>query len=57
MSSKSTLFRKPRQSLCLSARLAHRLDVNIEVCSMRCASGCVKKAVGAGVYVSEVQRV
>lgn len=52
---------KPGLPLCglgtLWARLAHRLSVNREVCGIRCASGCVKKAAGAGACGSEVERV
>ena len=41
----------------LLARRTHGRAVNREVCSVRCASGCVKKAAGAGVCVAEVERV
>ena len=41
----------------LLERRMHGRAVNREVCSVRCASGCVKKAAGAGVCVAEVERV
>lgn len=47
----------PAKPSARSAGRAPRRAVNREVCSVRCASGCVKKAAGAGVCVAEVERV
>lgn len=51
MASKSILSSKSELSLCelgtLLVKKAHGLAVNKEVNSVRCASGCVKKAAGA----------